>query len=86
MRVAGLPSGLVARTGRARVLEDTGRSSELRDVGAQLDHELHSGRWQLTKSQCQFYSAEALRWLGQSEPEVDTPGRNLEAVALADAV
>ena len=84
VRVAGLPPGLVARTGRARVLEDTGRTSELRDEAAQLDQELRRGRWQLTKSQYQFYSAEALRWLGRPEPEMDTA--DLEAVALADAV
>ncbi|MCH7749662.1 MAG: HAMP domain-containing histidine kinase [Acidobacteria bacterium] len=84
VRVAGLPPGLVARTGRARVLEDTGRASELRDEAARLDEELRSGRWQLTKSQHQFYSAEARRWLGQPELEMDTADR--EAEALADAV
>ena len=84
VRVAGLPSGLVARTGRARVLEDTGRRSELRDEAARLGRELRSGLWRLTKSQYQFYSAEALRWLGHSEPEWDAT--DLEAVALADAV
>ena len=84
VHVAGLPAGLVALTGRARVLEDTGRTSDLRDEAAQLDRELSGGRWQLTKSQYQFYSAEALRWLGQQEPEMDAADR--EAVALADAV
>ncbi len=84
VRVAGLPPGLIARTGRARVLEETGRTSELRDEAAQLDQALRRGRWRLTKSQYQFYSAEALRWLGQPEPERDTA--DPEAVALADAV
>jgi hypothetical protein len=60
VRVAGLPAGLVARTGRARVLEDTGHASALRDEGAQLGRELRGGRWRLTRSQYQFYSAEAL--------------------------
>ena len=86
VRVAGLPAGLVARTGRARVLEDTGRTSELRDEAARLDEKPRSGRWQLTKFQYQFYSAEARRWLGQPDPELDTAGKNLEAVAIADAV
>ena len=71
VRVAGLPSGLVARTGRARVLEDAGRMSELRDEAAQLGHELRSGRWQLTKSQHQSYSTEALRWLDHTGPEME---------------
>ena len=84
VRVAGLPPGLVARTGRARVLEDTGRTSRLRDEAAQLDEELRRGRWQLTKSQYQFYSAEARRWLGHPEGEMDAADR--EAVTLADAV
>ena len=88
VRVAGLPPGLVARTGRARVLEATGRTSELRDEATQLDHELRRGRWQLTKSQYHFYSAETLRWLGHPEPEMGTgdPESDSEAVALADAV
>ena len=84
VRVAGLPPGLIARTGRARVFEETGRTSELRDEAAQLDQALRRGRWRLTKSQYQFYSAEALRWLGQPESEMDTA--DPEAVALADAV
>ncbi len=84
MRVLGLPPGLVARSGRARVLEESGRTSELRDEGAQLDQELRRGRWQLTKSQYHFYSAEALRWRGQAESEIDTA--DPEALALADAV
>ena len=84
VRVAGLPPGLVARAGRARVLEETGRTSELRDEAAQLDQELRRGRWQLTKSQYHFYSAEALRWLGQPEPEMETA--DPDALALADTV
>ena len=71
---------------RARVLEDTGRTSELRDEAAQLGHELRSDRWQLTKAQYQFYSVEARRWLGQPDPEMEEAALNLEAVALADAV
>ena len=84
VRVAGLPAGLVARTGRARVLEDTGRASALGDEGAQLGRELRGGRWHLTKAQYQFYSAEALRWRGQ--PERAAAASDPEAVALADAV
>ena len=86
VRVAGLPAGLVARTGRARVLEDTGQTSDLHDEAAQFDDDLRSGRWQLTKSQYQFYSAEARRWQGRPGPEMGTSGLDLEAVALADAV
>ena len=86
VRVAGLPSGLVARAGRARVFEDTPRASALRHEGARLDRELRSGRWQLTKTQYQLYSAEARRWQGRPEPEMGTSGPDVEAVALADAV
>ena len=83
VRVAGLPPGLVARAGRARVLEDTGRTPALRDEAASLDHELRSGRWQLKKSQYRFYSAEVLRWMGHAETETATV--DSDAVALAEA-
>ena len=83
VRVAGLPPGLVARAGRARVFEDTGRTPELRDEAATLDHELRSGRWRLTKSQYHFYSAEVRRWMGHSEAETATV--DPDAVALAEA-
>lgn len=84
VKVAGLPPGLIAREGRARVFENVGRTSELLDEAAQFDEDLRSGRWQLTKSQYQFYLAETLRWLGQPDSEMDTAHR--EAVALANAV
>ncbi len=83
-RAAGLPAGLVARAGRARVLEETGRTSELRDEAATLAGELETGGWQLTESQYRFYSAEAFGWMGQPEPATDAA--DPEAVALAAAV
>ncbi len=86
VRVGGLPAGLVARAGRARMFEEFARAPELRGEAAQLGRELRGGRWRLTKSQYQFYSAEALRWLGPPEPEIEVPDLHAEAVALADAV
>lgn len=79
--VSGLPADLVAREGRASVFEETHRMPELRKEAAALDQELRAGRWQLTKSEYEFYSAEAKSWLGGSQT-ADDP----DAVAHAEAV
>src|SRR6185369_1997617 len=56
-------------------------STELHKEAAALDEDLNSGRWQLTKAQYEFYSAEARAWLGKSDNDVDP-----DAVARAEAV
>src|SRR5204863_289470 len=79
--VSGLPAGLVAREGRASAFEEMHRASDLRTEATAILEHLHRGRWQLTKSQYEFYVAEAKAWLGTSD-KADDP----DAVAQAEAV
>ncbi|MBI2149322.1 MAG: HAMP domain-containing histidine kinase [Acidobacteria bacterium] len=84
VRVAGLPAGLVARAGKASVLEETHRASDLRHEAAALDGDLRGGRWQIVKSEYEFYRSQAKTWLGADSSAVaaDDP----EAVARAEAL
>src|SRR5262249_23639717 len=63
--VAGLPSSLIAREGRASLYQDSHRTGELAHEAAAFQNDLRTGRWQLTRQQFEFYSGEAAAWLGQ---------------------
>lgn len=67
--VAGLPSSLIAREGRASLYQETHRTGELSHEAAALQNDLRTGRWQLTKQQFEFYSDEAAAWLKQPAPD-----------------
>lgn len=62
--VEGLPAALAARAGRASVLEETSRWSELRDEAGALQRDIARGRWQLVRAEYEFYSSQANAWLG----------------------
>jgi signal transduction histidine kinase len=79
--VAGLPAGLIAREGRASVFAETLRTPDLRKEASAFLDELRSGRWQLSKSEFEFYSAEAEARLSQADAELDA-----DDVARAEAV
>ena len=78
-QVGGIPAPLLAREGRATVLEQMGRKAELREEAAALDRDLRGGRWQLTKSAYAFYSGQAHGWLGGSATD------DRDAIARAEA-
>lgn len=67
--VAGLPSSLIAREGRATLYQETRRTGDLAHEAAALQKELQTGRWQLTRQQFEFYSDEAASWLDESVPQ-----------------
>jgi hypothetical protein len=80
MALGGTPADLVARRLRCSILEELGRSADLRREATTLDSDLRMGRWQLDRASYLFFSEKANTWLG-------SPG-NTEPVreALAGAV
>lgn len=83
VRVAGLPAGLVARAGKASVFEETHRASDLRHEAAALDGDLRGGRWQIAKSEYEFYRAQAKTWLGATSSAIAPDDPDLVARAEA---
>jgi signal transduction histidine kinase len=79
--VAGLPAGLIARSGRASLFEEVHLDSDLRKEAASLRDDLLQGRWALTKSQYDSYSAEAKKWLADAWRE--SPGE-FDAITRAE--
>jgi signal transduction histidine kinase len=71
--VGGLPTGLIAREGRASVLEEAHRGAELQREAIELREDLLHGRWPLTKSQYQSRLQEADKWLGNANAEEEYP-------------
>jgi signal transduction histidine kinase len=79
-RVAGLPATLVARAGRAAVLEQAGQIRELQAEAKALGDDLHRARWRLAKSEYDYYAGEVARWLGQPLPRDDDTVTRAEAL------
>jgi signal transduction histidine kinase len=78
--IDGLPAALVAHVGRASIFESASRGADLRQEAGALQRDLLRGRWQLLKSEYEFYSSQADQWLGaKSSSDVD-------AIARANAV
>jgi signal transduction histidine kinase len=75
-----IPADLVAQRARCSILDELGRSSDLRREAVALDTDLRTGRWQLDRASYLYFSEQAHSWLGSM--------RNLEPVqeALAGAV
>jgi signal transduction histidine kinase len=59
-----LPAALVARVGRASVLETRGDDGCLRDEAAHLRDDLLSGRWPLSRAEFEYYSQQVASWSG----------------------
>jgi signal transduction histidine kinase len=76
----GLPAALVARVGRASIFERANDQSSLRLEASRLSTDLQSGSLPVTRSQYDYYSSEAARWLGAA------PASDADALARADAV
>jgi signal transduction histidine kinase len=79
--ITGLPAQLVAHEARGTVLEEIGRSEDLRQEAWLFHEALWSGRWNLPRPAWTYYAGEARRWL---EPG-PFPERELNALALSQA-
>ncbi|MEX2270035.1 MAG: HAMP domain-containing sensor histidine kinase [Vicinamibacterales bacterium] len=84
--VDGRPAELIARIARCDLLKTLGRQADLANDAAQLDRDLHAGRWQLTGAAYQHYAAEARRLLGHDGPLSPAATASTAALAFAGAV
>ncbi len=78
--LSGVPAGLVARRARCALLEELGRTEQLREEAQALSAGLRDGRWQLDRAAWHYYAGQTGRWLGTNS-EGDAERR-----ALAEAV
>ncbi len=66
----GWPSDLRARKTRCDLLDQLGRQPELLAEARQLNDDLHSAKWMLTRATFMYVASEVRRWLGASNPTV----------------
>jgi signal transduction histidine kinase len=78
---SGTPVSLVATYARGEILEEESRPDELRELGARLDRDLTSARWELTGPLYVLYSRDAVRWSGAGARGL----RDAELLAAAGA-
>jgi signal transduction histidine kinase len=71
--IAGVPAGLAARQARCVLLEEMGRTEDLKREAGIIFEDLLNGRFRLTRPVFQLHAGQACRWLGRSD--VDDPGR-----------
>ena len=81
--IEGRPADLVARLGRASVLETLGQRDDLEREAVALRADLANGRWPVTPALWASVFADATRWAGASAPAI--AGLD-EAVAAAGAL
>jgi signal transduction histidine kinase len=65
--IAGVPAGLAARQARCALLEETGRTEDLKREAGALLTDLLNGRYRLTRPIYQLHAEQVCRWLGRSE-------------------
>lgn len=65
--VAGVPAGLAARQARCALLEEMGRTDDLKREAGALLNDLLNGRYRLTRPVFQLHAEQVCRWLGCSE-------------------
>jgi len=61
--VGDVPAELVARHARLSVLDGLSRGHELRREAEQLNRDLYTGRWLVTRAQYEFYASDVCRWI-----------------------
>jgi signal transduction histidine kinase len=66
--VAGWPAPLAALWSRCKVLEDRGRTRELRREGLRLRHALLDGRNRISRAAYVVFADDAARWTGSPRP------------------
>jgi hypothetical protein len=82
--VQGMPAGLTGRMGRALVLADTKRESDLQREAAELSHDLAAGRWLVTPAQYENSAQQVRAWIGNPEAvAIDADRASLAAAAEA---
>jgi signal transduction histidine kinase len=81
--VAGTPAALAARYGLCKLLQEAGRSADLRREGATLAASLRGAEWPLTGPVYLLYMADAAAWTG--EPRRPTDSETLAAAVEAFA-
>ncbi len=65
--MAGVPAGLAARQARCVLLEEMGRTEDLKREAGTLFDDLLVGRYRLTRPVFQLHAEQVCRWLGRSE-------------------
>jgi signal transduction histidine kinase len=85
VRVQALPAGMAARTGRALVYADTGRTADREREARQLAEDLARGRWVLTESQYTHFAAQFAEWTGGSPPPQIEDDQKILALAAETA-
>ena len=78
--LSGVPADLVARRARCALLQELGRTEQLRTEAAALAEDLRGSRWQLDRAAWRHYGAQVKGWLGAN------PGEDGERLTLAEAV
>ena len=78
--IGQVPAGLAAMYARGKLLERMQRTGELQALGADFDHHLRSGRWELTGAVYLLYAADAATWSGKQ------PGSAPSTEVLAEAI
>jgi len=61
--IEGSPAGLLARRARCAVLEELGRTADLRQEAKALQQDLRSGRWRLDRPTYLHAAGQVSRWL-----------------------
>jgi signal transduction histidine kinase len=64
--VAGVPADLLARWARCGLLEEMGRSEELKAEARTLHAGLLQGRWQIGRGTYELHLSDAIRWMGDA--------------------
>ena len=67
VRLDGVPVALRARSAYCFLLEELGRSEELREEAASLSGDLFSGRWRITEPVFQLHAEQVRKWFDPPE-------------------
>jgi signal transduction histidine kinase len=79
--IDNVPAGLAARQARCALLEEMGRTEDLKREAGTLLNDILNGRYRLTRPVFQLYGEQVCRWLGRSD--IAEP-RRLALSAAAD--
>jgi signal transduction histidine kinase len=71
--IAGVPAGLAARQARCVLLEEMGRTEDLKREASALLGDLLKSRFRLTRAVFQLHAEQVCRWLGRLD--ISEPGR-----------
>jgi len=69
--ITSVPALLVALSARCALLEDLGRTDQLRAEAQELREYLSAGYWRLDRDTYLYYSEQVPQWIGQNFPAVE---------------